>query len=323
MVENERKNHYGIVGLGPVGAIFAVFLKDAGHQVTILETNQFKVDHLKKNPLVIRGELNKSSQLSEFALDVGNFVESRPDVILICLKSSSTLSFLKQLKAYHPKEETIFVSCQNGIDVEELTGQIFSSDRSLRMVLNFGCNYVDVSEVFVSFCFDHFLSRRERCHPFDERIAAEMNEAGISTKLVENYKEEVFKKAILNSSLGTVCALTRMTMHQVMSEPELVRMVKQIVREAIQIGEKLGFQLDGFFELAMGYLSKGGNHKPSMLIDIENHNLTENEFHCGKLFQYAEAKGLEVPVIQTAYYLIKNLEKSLAMESYVSERKQS
>jgi len=103
-----------------------------------------------------------------------------------------------------------------------------------------------------------------------------------------------------------------MTMSDVMSEPELYRMMAQIVREGIEIGHALGLQVDDdYHEQAMAYLSKGGNHKPSILLDIERCRPTENEYHCGKMFRWAEALEIDAPVTQSIYYLLKNLERSL------------
>lgn len=311
--------HYGVVGLGPVGAMFAAHLKQAGHRVSCLDQVTHKLEILRRQPLHITGQKEATAHLDELFSDMGEFVATQPDVVLFCTKSCTTKDVARQLRAHGIKDSTMFVSCQNGLDVEEILAEVFGSERTLRMVLNFGVQFVNRTDVFVAFCYDQYLSKKKECHPLDEKIAAEMSEAGLSVQLVDNYKEEVFKKAILNSALGSVCALTRMTMKQVMEEPELVRLVRELLREAIQVGETQGYDLKTFFEPAMSYLAKGGDHKPSMLMDIERAHVTENEFHCGQMFRYAEEKSLEVPVIQTIYYLIKNLERAIILDNYVSK----
>lgn len=310
---------YGIIGLGPVGAMFAVHLKQAGHSVAVLDENRFKLDYLKKNPLRIRGKANAVAQLEDLHDNMIDFVGSGPKVVLICTKSCATRDLARELKAHGIAESTMFVSCQNGLDVEEILANEFGSNRVLRMILNFGVQFVNKSEVSAAFCFDQYMSKKEECHPHDQEIAADLEKAGLSVKVVDNYRKEVFKKAILNSALGSVCALTRMTMKQVMDEPELVRLVRELLREAIAVGDSRGFELHEFFQPAMDYLEKGGDHKPSMLMDIERGHVTENEFHCGQIFRYAEEAKIEAPVIQTVYYLIKNLERAIILDSYVTK----
>ena len=86
------------------------------------------------------------------------------------------------------------------------------------------------------------------------------------------------------------------------------------------VAQAIGYDIGSdYLEYALEYLSGGGDHKPSMLVDIEQKRLTENEYHAGKMFRYAEQYGVDVPVIQTVYYLLKNLERGVILGAYVSE----
>lgn len=86
-------------------------------------------------------------------------------------------------------------------------------------------------------------------------------------------------------------------------------MVAQVVTEGIRIAQAMNIPInDDFLDHALSYLEKGGNHKPSILIDIENNKTTENEYLCGKLTRYAEEYGVEVTLIPIIYHLIKTTE---------------
>ena len=311
--------HYGIVGIGPVGAVFAAHLNNAGHRVSVVDLNLHRQSYLQTNPLVIAGKLSVKTQLSNLFTDMYDFVRAAPEVIFICTKTSHSHDVLRQMKAYGIDDSTIFVSTQNGIDAEDDIAEIFGEDRALRQVVHLGCNYVRKSEVWVEFCYKNFLSKKGP-KEVAARIASDLRSAGLETVLTDQYKVEAFKKAILNTSLSSVCALTRLTMREVMEQPELVRMVRQITTESIRVGEAMGLGLEtGYIDTAMEYLAKGGDHKPSMLVDIELKRPTENEYHAGKLFKYADKHSIEVPVIQTVYYLLKNLERGVILDSYVAE----
>jgi len=56
------------------------------------------------------------------------------------------------------------------------------------------------------------------------------------------------------------------------------------------------------------YLEKGGAHKPSMLIDIENKRPTEVDFMSGAITRYGEKYRVPVPVNSTFTRLIKTME---------------
>lgn len=311
--------HYGIVGFGPVGALFAAHLAQAGHKVSVSCRNTYKCEYLLKHKLKVSGELQTETQLTDVFTDMEQFVRAEPDVILICTKSCYSEEILRQIKAYGPREETVLVSCQNGIDVEEQITEIFGPDRALRMVLNFGVNFISRTEIQVAWSFEHYLSEKENMGSVCRQICDDLNQAGLKVELVKNYKEEAFKKAILNSALGSVCALTHMTMGEAMEEAEMLRLVREFVRESIEVAEASGYALgESWLDTAIDYLSKGGNHKPSILVDIEKGRMTENEAHCGQLFRRAEELGIQVPVIQTTYYFMKNLERTVILNSYVS-----
>ncbi len=303
---------YGIVGLGPVGATFAAHLQQAGHKVSSLEIEVEKVEWLRKHPVSVSGELKATAQLSNIHSNPQGFVRENPDVVLICTKACHSLEALRNIKECDVKDTTLFVSCQNGIGVEEQISEVFGEHRALRMVLNWGCNWISRSAVEIVWSFEHFLSKLEANPSMSEAIGRDLDRAGIKNKVVGNYREEAFKKGVLNSALGTVCALTRQTMKDAMSEPDILEMVKEIVRESIEIGRAIGLSIGpDYLDVAISYLSRGGHHKPSILVDIEHRRLTENEYHCGTLFRYARQRGVEAPVIQTLYHLVKNLERTV------------
>jgi 2-dehydropantoate 2-reductase len=311
--------HYGIIGIGPIGAVFAAHLAAAGHEVSVLCRNQHRAAYFRAHPIVVEGKLKAKALLSAVHTDLGEFLAGKPDVILICTKSTASEALLKSLGAYGVPQETALVACQNGIDVEEQITKVFGPGRASRIVLNIGCTFIGKSDVWVEFFFDDYLSDTPELHGVQARIAKDLNQAGITTHLTERYKAEAFKKAILNSMLSPVCALTHMTMSEVMHEPELLAIVRQIGREAILVAKAIGIDVgDDYLETAVAYLAKGGNHKPSMLLDIERRRPTENEHHLGALFCYAASRGLDVPVIQTNYYLLKNLEKTMILDTYVT-----
>lgn len=311
--------HYGIVGLGPVGAVFAGMLTKAGHQVSVLEREATRADFFLKNPLRVAGKLQAEVTLAHVYKHLDEFLAAKPEVILICTKASQSRDLARQLKANHAPPDATYVCCQNGIDVEELVSEVFGKNRVLRAVLNLGCNFVKVNEVWVEFCFHHILSANPESMGMDARICQEFRDAGLDFEVRKEYREDVYRKAILNTALSTACALTRLTMRQAMSDPEIARMVTEIIRESLVVAEAIKFPtLDHTYqEPALAYLRQGGDHKPSMLVDIEASRATENEFHAGAIFRYAQQYGIDVPVIQTLYYLTKNLEKAVVLNRYV------
>jgi 2-dehydropantoate 2-reductase len=302
--------HYAVIGTGPVGRVLAAHLYKSGHQVSVLCRSKEQKQQLDENPIIVSGALQAEEQLHNIYTNLEQLLSTKPDVVLICTKNVDSADLLEEIRTFHPPDEMLFVSCQNGLDVEDQIIQLFGPGRALRMVLNMGCGMVDENEIRVSFAMRHFISDVAEVNSYlIQQIARDLSSANFFTETDEFYRVSVFKKALLNASLGSICALTRQTMAFVMGQQELRKLIRQMLDEGIRIANAMDLSIgDEFIEEAMAYLDGGGEHKPSILIDIEMGRKTENEYHCGKLVEYARKYGVDVTVIPIVYSLIKTLE---------------
>lgn len=304
------KTHYGIIGFGPIGRVFGVHLAQAGHKVSVMYRDPKVRVALRGHDLEISGELNASAEITDLYSDMQELLDTEPDVILICTKSSDSPVIYDTIKNLRHKDDLVFLSCQNGLDTEHQISDAFGPGHALRMSVNMGCGKTSENAVKVSFSMSNFLSLMPDMDiDLIHRIADDFTSSGIELIVREDYRTEVFKKALLNSSLGSICAITRHTMSNIMGRPYMKDMVAQIVEEGIHIAQAMNIPItDDFLDYALSYLEKGGNHKPSILIDIENSKKTENEYLCGRLNRYAEEYGVDVTLIPVIYNLIKTTE---------------
>jgi len=292
--------HYGVVGTGPVGRIFAGLLSQAGHRVTVL-CHRAQTRHLLSHrPVVIKGKLEAYAELDDVVLEAVDFVRAAPDVVLICTKSVDTEHVLNTLLEHDAMDKTVFVSCQNGIGTEEVIAGIAGPQRALRIVLNMGCDVSCGNEVIVTFQTEHVLSSPAAVDPARiGQIASDLKESGFPLRVSPHWRNDVFMKALLNASLGSLCAITRHCMGCVMDQPESRSMVEDMVREGIAICQAEGIELpDGFLDQAMHYLDQGGEHRPSILVDVDKGKVTENEFHAAELARLARRHQVAAPTLE-------------------------
>ncbi len=304
---------YGVIGFGAVGSSIGTFLRQAGHPVSVLCGYFEKWTALRNAPVTLTGCLSAQARFTDVYLEMAEFLNFKPDVILICTKTCDSPAILKQIKELNPEIPSLFVSCQNGFDVESQAIEIFGPTRVLRMVLNLGARLRSENEIEVVFSMPHFLSLRPEVDESRTRqIATDLNTAGFPVELSAHYLEAVFRKVILNASMGTVCALNGKSMKEVFEMPDLTQNVRDIVSEGIVLARemKLGIGPD-FLEEAIEYMKKGGDHRPSMLTDIERNRPTENESHCGALYRIAQKYHIKVPVTERAYFMMKEKESAV------------
>jgi 2-dehydropantoate 2-reductase len=279
--------------------VFAGLLRQGGNRVTVLCHRQQTQQILSRRPVVVKGKLEAYAQLDDVLLEPADFVRAQPDVYLICTKGVDSAQVLRTLKEHGPKAEALFVSCQNGIDTERVIVDEFGAARALRIVLNMGCDVSCGNEVIVTFCTIHVMSQPAAVEAARiEAIAHDLKEAGLPLELSANWRDAVFRKALLNASLGSLCAVTRHCMGCVMGQPEARALVEDMLKEGMAICVAEGITLpENFLDYAMRYLDQGGEHRPSILVDVEKGKLTENEFHCGELARLARKHGVAAPTI--------------------------
>ena len=83
----------------------------------------------------------------------------------------------------------------------------------------------------------------------------------------------------------------------------------EILEEGLKVAKADGYDF-GKDALAKftSYLEKGGAHKPSMLIDVENKRPTEVDFMSGAIARYGEKYRIPTPVNSTFTGLLKTIE---------------
>jgi predicted CoA-substrate-specific enzyme activase len=87
--------------------------------------------------------------------------------------------------------------------------------------------------------------------------------------------------------LSAICGIGKLTMKEAMDIPDTVEIVEQIIQEAVEVAEaeKIIFE-DDFIRKCLRYLKKGGNHFPSLAVDLINNKDTEIDYFNGKIVEY-------------------------------------
>jgi len=91
----------------------------------------------------------------------------------------------------------------------------------------------------------------------------------------------------------------------------------KVLEEGLKVAKKDGYDFGGdALDRFTRYLEKGGAHKPSMLVDVENRRMTEVDFLSGAIVEYGKRYGVETPVNMVLTGLLKALESNyLRMKS--------
>lgn len=291
-MKKSSKLRVGIVGIGPVGMIMAVKLNEAGCEVALCDKDEFKVKKVRENGIVLENIFNSTTKFEHIYNSVTDMRKLNLDYLVFALKSYQTLGAAKEAEILNSEKLTV-IAAQNGIDTEQILASVFGENKTLRMVINYAGNLTSPNTVKVTFFTppNYIGSIDDSRTEQSEIFASLLNEVNFETVNLNSFEilKRTWEKTILNASLSPLCGVGRLTMAEAMSDPETVELVEQIINEGIEVAEreKIRFS-DDFYRKCLQYLKKGGEHFPSLAIDLINNRQTEIDYFNGKIVEYGK-----------------------------------
>src|ERR1035441_6035875 len=151
-------------------------------------------------------------------------------------------------------------------------------------------------------------SRSDRCR----RIAEALIASGLRCPVTTRLRHEIWVKAMGNASLNPVSALTRATLAQMVRDPGVSSVIRNIMQEVEAVSRKLGMELPVSIEQRMAGAEKVGEHKTSMLQDLEAGRPMELEALVGAVVEIGERVGLPMSHTKVVYSCAKLLSQCAA-----------
>ncbi|MEW6671110.1 MAG: 2-dehydropantoate 2-reductase [Thermodesulfobacteriota bacterium] len=299
-----------VVGAGPVGCIVAAFLSKGGYEVTLCDVIPELIAPAVNPGIIIDGAENIRQPVAKTRHAVDDLGDDPPDVIFLTVKANAIPLIASAIEGFY-REGMYVVSWQNGIDTELAVAQTLGKKPVLRAVVNYGCGLTAPGHVHMPFHHPpHYIQELDpETSDAAVAIAGALTRCGLATQHTDQIVSMVWRKSIMNACMNPVCAVTGMTMAQAMGDPIVFGIIDALVKECVKVARANEINLGwDFYPYCMGYMKSAGNHKPSMLMDIENKRRTEIDFINGKFVEYGAQAGIDTPYNNTFKALVKALE---------------
>jgi 2-dehydropantoate 2-reductase len=301
---------FGVIGAGPVGAIVAAFLTKGGYEVTLCDVIPGLLAPALDPGIIIEGADNLQVKVAKTTTRIDALVADPPDVIVVTVKATALPLIASALEGFR-SEGRYVISWQNGIDTERVLAQNLGAKAVLRGVVNYGC--VPLGPAHTRIAFHHRPHYLQELDPASQEAALGIcnvfTECGLDTDHTDQIKNMVWRKAVLNACMNPVCAVTRRTMVETITDPFLFNLVDALIKEGVAVARANEFALGSdFYPYALQYIRNAGSHKPSMLQDIEAGRRTEIDYINGKICEYGLQAGLPTPYHTMIRGLVKALE---------------
>ncbi len=150
-------------------------------------------------------------------------------------------------------------------------------------------------------------SRSERCKAISGALAS----AGLKCPVRTDIRKEIWLKLIGNAVFNPLSALTRASMAAIATDPGTRELALELMREAVSVAAAVGVELDLTVEQRLEGAARVGDHRTSMLQDVEAGRPLEVDALVGAVVEIGHLCGLELPRLETVAACVKLLDRTL------------
>ena len=323
-----------IVGAGAIGGMLGVKLARSGHEVTLILRGA-NLAAVQQNGLLLIEEngtellakpIRATSVISEAGVQ---------DVLILGMKAHQVASVAPELPALM-HAATRVVTMQNGIPwwyFHKLPGELAKPylGRAVKAVDPDGiiAQHIDVDRVIGSVVYPASEVIRPGVikviegnrftlgeldgsdTPSIRAISDAFKAAGFKAPVSSDIRSEIWLKVWGNLSFNPISALTHATLEDICLYPATRELAACMMREAQTIGEKLGVQFKVSLDKRIAGAQAVGQHKTSMLQDVEAGRQLELAALVGAVMELGEITGTPTPNINAVHALSSLLAKNL------------
>ena len=301
-----------VLGAGAIGAYVGASLARGGADVVLIARGPH-LEAMRKDGVKVyspRGDFQSYPDATDDLSAVGE-----ADVLFIGLKAYSLPDIASCIARLLRADATVLPG-QNGVPWwffqsfgGPLEGTILESvdpggviTRAIRAEQIVGCVSYPATELAAPGVVRHVEGTRftigEPAGPPSERcrmIAEAFTAGGLKCPVEEKIRDQLWLKLIGNVAFNSATAVTRATLGQLGTVPQMVELLRIVLAEVAAVGTALGIDLPVSIDRRLEAGIAVGDHKTSMLQDLEAGKSLEIECLTGATIEIADKVGVPVP----------------------------
>ena len=313
-----------IAGAGAIGAYMGACMARAGQDVTLFARGPH-LRAMQEHGVRVKsvdGDFEAHPKISENLDEVGPV-----DVVFLGVKAHGLTQLAPQLKPVLGPDTTV-VGTQNGIpwwffqgwggDHEGMhlervdpAGTIANAIEPRRVIGSIVYFATEIAEPgVIRHTEGNRISLGEPDGTRSERIrqiAEALIAAGLRSPVTTRIRQEIWVKILGNVAFNPISALTGATLVQMARDPEVSALIRKIMEETVAVGAKLGLEVPITIDQRIAGAEKVGEHKTSMLQDLEAGRPIELEAIVGAVVELGERLNVPMPHTRAVYACTKLL----------------
>jgi len=317
-----------VVGAGSIGGLVAAKLAAAGEEVTVVARGAHLAAIRERGLRVVDGAGEQAVRVA--ATD--RIADAGPqDVVVLGMKAHQLAPVAAELRAIVGAATTV-VTAQNGIpwwyflkhggphqgtrlesvDPGGVVAANLDADRVVGSVI------YPAAEIAAPGVIRHVEGNRITLGELDgaetaraRALADLLRRAGFKVRVASDIRTEIWVKLWGNCTFNPVSALTHATLAAICRFPPSRALAAEMMREARAVGEALGISFALSLEKRIAGAEGVGEHKTSMLQDVEAGRPTELDALLGSVIELGRIVGVATAHLEAVYACAALLERTL------------
>ena len=325
-----------IYGAGAIGGYLAVELSLAGHEVSVIARGAH-LRAIQERGLTLK--VQGTAKLAHVAADSDPTAFGPQDVVICALKAHQAYECADQFAPLLGPETSV-VTAMNGIpwwyfyrnggqfegrflDSVDPDGRQWKSigpERAIGCVVEPACEVAEPG-VIVHHQFNRFIlgepdgSRSSRVL----RLSSALTAAGFDAPVRDNIRWNIWLKLWGNVCFNPISALTGATLGHMTKDRELRILCKSMMLETQAVNEALDVHIPSdMMERRLVGASSAGDHKMSMLQDLERGRTLEIDALIGVVQELGRLTAVKTPLVDAVLALIKERARSAGLYSQLA-----
>jgi len=297
-----------VVGPGAMGCLFANRLKNAGHQVIIVDHKPERADFINKSGILIEGAAGE--ERVRIPVVTGRAPE-QTDVALICVKANQTREAAEEISSWLDLRAAV-LTLQNGLGNLELLEEIFGKERVLGGVTSEGATLLGPGHAKHAGRGETIIGPAGPADGPVAKIVSALEDAGFDTHSADEVENLIWGKLLVNVGINALTAITRLKNGRLPDIEGAMTVMRMAVGEAESVAHAKGINLPypNPFERVLEVCRATAENKASMLQDILEQRITEIQFINGAVVREGKKIGIPTPVNLTLASLVSAIQET-------------
>jgi 2-dehydropantoate 2-reductase len=316
---------FAVLGAGAIGAYVGAALARGGTDVTLIARGPHLQAMQEHGVQVLspRGDFHAHPRATDDIEAVGE-----ADAVFVAVKAYSLPDLAPRLAAALAPG-TAVIAAQNGIPwwyfqshPGPLEGAVLESvdpggtiSRSIPPEAVVGCVVYSSTEIVEPGVIRHIEGTRftigepdgtisDRCLRISEAFKA----GGLKAPVEERLRDQIWLKLVGNVAFNPVTALTGATLGELATQSEMVDLLRRILEESAEVAARLGVELPVSLERRLEAGFEVGDHKTSMLQDLEAGKPLEIDCLTGAVLELGTILDVPAPSMRAVHACVKLLQ---------------